>query len=190
MQLAKQAHTQTPTPLEVPNNASEVRNYHRADDWLASLDQQRHSHSHSQQPPKSRMQPLFTKKLGSALSQLGGSWRILVSESPHLTNDAPSMHAEAEGDSLGGAVNQHLHLSTSPSPSMVVKCPNSWLPPPVSTPYHSLGLRRGGTRFEPPSWRWRRGRQTHFNNQRENINSQRPPKILAWKQVICRKPRG
>lgn len=49
------------------------------------------------------MQPLFTKKLGSARSQLGGSWEDMgVCEPPHLTKDVP---AGAEGDSLGGRVN-------------------------------------------------------------------------------------
>lgn len=34
------------------------------------------------------MQPLFTKKLGSARSQLGGSWEDMgVCEPPHLTKD-------------------------------------------------------------------------------------------------------
>lgn len=52
------------------------------------------------------MQSLFTKKLGSARSQLGGSWEDMgVCEPPHLTKDVPGMPAGAEGDSLGGIVN-------------------------------------------------------------------------------------
>lgn len=52
---------------------------------------------------------------------------------------------------------------------MVASTPSSWLPPPGFTPKHSLGLRRGETRFDQTSWRWKGGRLTHFNRRKTVI---------------------
>lgn len=51
--------------------------------------------------------------------------------------------------SLGGAVNQNLHVSTSPSPSVVSSKLPLTFQASASEPNHSLGLRKGVTRFEP-----------------------------------------